>query len=93
MCVNTLPVSVKLLPDSCLQEGYGLYLSIPACSGGERGRAGRGEREGSKRGGKKRGSEKERNREGRREGVVHVNVERDDVTVMQWRNSLADCLN
>ena len=43
MCVNTLPVSVKLLPDSRLWEGYGLYLAIPAVEGRGRGGGKRGE--------------------------------------------------
>ena len=48
MCVNTLPVLVKLLPDSRLWEGYGLYLAIPAVEG--RGK-GEGRGGGEKRGG------------------------------------------
>ena len=31
--MNTLPVSVKLLPDSRLWERNGLYLAIPAVEG------------------------------------------------------------
>ena len=44
--MNTLPVFVKLLPDSRLWEGYGLYLAIPAVEGREEKEEDR-EREGS----------------------------------------------
>ena len=45
MCVNTLPVFVKLLPDSRLWEGYGLYLAIPAVEGRGKRLEGGGEEE------------------------------------------------
>ena len=55
MCVNTLPVFVKLLPDSRLWEGYGLYLAIPAVEGRGEERGGGERKEGVRRKGKKRG--------------------------------------
>ena len=62
--MNTLPVSVKLLPDSRLRERNGLYLAIPAVEGEEREKEkrGKGEEEGEGRGGRGEG-------EGRRGGV------------------------
>ena len=55
MCVDTLPVFIKLLPDSRLWEGYGLYLAIPAVEG--RGEERGGERDGSEGGGGRRKEE------------------------------------
>ena len=63
MCVDTLPVSVKLLPDSRLRERNGLYLAIPAVE--EEGKK-REKRWGGKRVGRRRGEGEERG--GRGEG-------------------------
>ena len=68
MCVNTLPVFVKLLPDSRLWEGYGLYLAIPAVEGRGEERGGEGEGEAKGRGGgeRKEGVRRKGKKRGRR---------------------------